>query len=201
MFGGGNEGNINGSPEVVVVPDTHTLSVGLPSGGSIKVRNTLNSSYNIGENVEVPIVAVPASTTSSGGYAFNHWTYSGTGACVGNVNSPVSTFTMGTGIANLSAVFDHVQAYTLTVENPDDGGTITVDGTAYTAPVWVALYASATVVATPAEGYVFTGWTVEGTGATVINTLSPATIFKMGTANATLTAHFEFVGETNNDGN
>ena len=54
----------------------------------------------------------------------------------------------------------------------------------------VAEGATLNVTATPNAGYVFSSWSVEGTGSAVPNTASASTTFTMGTADATLTAVF-----------
>lgn len=62
------------------------------------------------ENATVSISATPAEL----GYAFNNWTYSGTGASVGDTTSASTTFTMGTSDATLRANFSTVNTYTVT---------------------------------------------------------------------------------------
>ena len=214
VYGGGNRGKITGSTQVVVVPDPHTLSVNLPiisnnnqqGGGTIKVRNqvvTNNFTLPLGEYVDVAVLAIPDPATSEGGYVFDRWSIDATGANAGaymGVDSLASTnFTMGMADATLTGSFKSVPAHTLTVQpNPNGAGTFTVEGVAYSNPVWVAQTASVTVVATPVSSeYVFDHWTIDETGAAagamVSNTYSSTTTFTMGTADAILTAHFKRV--------
>lgn len=51
--------------------------------------------------------------------------------------------------------------------------------------------ATVTLTATPSSGYVFSSWSVSGTGSTLSSTTTNPTTFTMGTANATVTANFE----------
>ncbi len=55
----------------------------------------------------------------------------------------------------------------------------------------VAEGATVTLTATPSAGYVFSSWSVNGTGSTLTSTSTNPTTFTMGTANATVTANFE----------
>lgn len=45
--------------------------------------------------------------------------------------------------------------------------------------------------ATPATGYHFAGWIIEGTGYSIGNQNAATTTFTMGTSNTTITATFE----------
>jgi uncharacterized repeat protein (TIGR02543 family) len=194
IFGGGNLGNVTGSPQVVVVPKTHELTFNnAPEGGSFTVSYprgaAVSSSTQIGEGIALRLVATPAATTSTTGHVFKEWTVTGTGAHVGNTTSASTLFTMGTTNATVSATFVEKAAHTLSIAG--SGGSYTVDGVAYTSPVYVVETASATVQVTPGAGYAFDHWEVSGTGASVSNTKSATTVFTMGTETATLTAHFK----------
>lgn len=196
VYGGGNEGNVNGSTEVVVVPDTHTLTVNSSAYGTITVgSNEPSSSYDVGEDVDINIVATAISY-----YAFDSWTVTGQGASVGNPSSANTYFTMGTEDATLSANF--VVAHKLTiVADPTEGGTFRVNGEAYTEPIWVAPGASVTIVAHPASNYSFGQWTVSGEGASVMDPNSSSTHLIMGSADVTLTATFTPGRASNNRNN
>ena len=54
----------------------------------------------------------------------------------------------------------------------------------------IAESATVTLTATPSDGYAFSSWSIEGTGATLSSTTTNPTTFTMGTANATVTANF-----------
>jgi hypothetical protein len=216
VFGGGNEGSVTGSTEVVVVPDTHILTVNLPvisnnnnnqqGGGTIKVRNqAITGVYNLelGEYVDVGVLAIPEAATQDGGFVFDRWTINeagaNAGAYMGNDSLASTNVTMGLANATVTGSFKAVPAHTLTVQPvPDGAGTFTVEGVTYSNPIWVAETASVRVVATPVSNeYVFDHWSIDETGAaagaTVSNIYSSTTTFTMGTASATLTAHFKHV--------
>ena len=75
--------------------------------------------------------------------------------------------------------------YTLTIaNNPTNGGTVTINGQPYTAPV-SGLSGSVTIVATSGAGYTFASWTA---GATVLSTSGSYT-FTI-TSSQTITANF-----------
>lgn len=200
VYGGGDEGNVSGSPQVVIVPPTHSLSFNnAPTGGTVSVSYprgvspiptdaTVNTNDEIGEGVALRVVATPNAATSDGGYVFNEWTVTGTGASVGSKKSSSTLFTMGTADGTLTASFTRMDAHTLTIAGSD--GSYTVNGVSYSAPIWLAETSSVTVVATPSNGKAFHHWEVSGTGASVSNTGSATTTFTMGEGNATLTAYF-----------
>ena len=57
--------------------------------------------------------------------------------------------------------------------------------------------ATVTLTATPDEDYEFVSWSVEGTGSTLSSTTANPTTFTMGTANATVTATFNYTRVAN----
>lgn len=90
-------------------------------------------------------------------------------------------------------VITYEATHTLTYSS--DNGTISGVSygttTAVTSGASVAEGGKVTLTATPASGYAFTGWSVEGTGSSLSSTSTNPTTFTMGTANATVTANFE----------
>ena len=124
--------------------------------------------------------------TVNAGYRFIGWTVEGTGASVSHTYDLTTSFTMGTEDAIVTA--NYIPLYTLTVNmNIPDGGTISTTG---------GIYAEGETQgfnATVNTGYRFTGWTVEGTGASVSPDNELTTTFTMGTADATVTANFELI--------
>lgn len=202
VYGGGNIGNVIGSPQVVVVPKRHKLTFdNHPTGGTFTVSYprgfSVSSDSQIGEGIALRLVATPAAPQGTTGYVFKKWTVNGTGASVGSTTSANTLFTMGTTDATVSATFEEKEAHTLTISGSDGTGTYTVDGNAYDSPVYVVETASVTVQVTPADGYAFDYWEVSGTGASVSSTQSATTVFTMGTAIATLTAHFKTAYQLN----
>jgi uncharacterized repeat protein (TIGR02543 family) len=194
VYGGGNEGDVRGSAEVFVVPDTHTLTVTSDHGTVTVGSNAASSSYAVGEDVDINIVA-----TAAPRYAFSYWEVSGDGASVGNTTLANTTFTMGTEEATLTAHYTPAHQLKI-VADPAAGGTFRVNGVVYTEPIYVAPGTSVTVVASPAAGYNFAGWTVTGTGSSVTDDDLLTTHFIMGSGDATLTATFT-VGRAYNDMN
>ena len=97
-------------------------------------------------------------------------TYAGFVATVSNVSPPRLTYSA----------------------SPSAGGTVTVtqNGSTISSGTVLASGSSLDITATPASGYVFNGWTVSGTGASVATPLGNPTTLTMGTANTTLTANF-----------
>ena len=73
---------------------------------------------------------------------------------------------------------------------PDNSnhGTVTVGN--LNSPATVEEGAVLDIAATNGSGFVFTNWTVTGEGSSVADNSSPTTTFTMGTADATLTAHY-----------
>ena len=202
VYGGGNIGNVIGSPQVVVVPKRHKLTFdNHPTGGTFTVSYprgiSVSSDSQIGEGIALRLVATPAAPQGTTGYVFKKWTVNGTGASVGSTTSANTLFTMGTTDATVSATFEEKDAYMLTISGSGGSGTYTVDGNAYDSPVYVVETASATVHVTPNDGFAFDYWEVSGAGASVSSTQSATTVFTMGTAIATLTAHFKTAYQLN----
>lgn len=198
VFGGGNEGDVIGSSQVVLVPNSDTITIIQPDHGTITViemtGDTIASKAIVGENVDLNIVATPEPATSAGGYVLSEWRYSGEGASVNNTSRPKTTFTMGTGEATLEATFVSVPAHQLRIADPEAHGTFLIDGTPYSSPVWIAEGATVTVKAIPENGFVFSHWTISGEGASVNHESLATVTFTMGSEDATMTASF------NNDG-
>jgi hypothetical protein len=195
VYGGGEEGDVTGSSRVVVVPETHKLTMNntTQTGGTYNVAYTrgtaVSNNDQIGEDVDLRIVATPTTANATDGYLFSSWTVSGTGARIDNPSSAKALFTMGTTDASLSASFIRVDPHELTlVANPSGAATFKVDGADCAGMAYVAQGATVTVEAIHQTGYVFDYW--EATGTTVSSTQTPVTTFVVGTSIVTLTAHF-----------
>ena len=187
VYGGGNDGNVVGNPQVLVDPDTHTLSVVSDHGTVTVGSNAQGSSYAVGEDVDINIVA-----TADPRYAFSYWEVAGNGASVGKTTLANTILTMGTEDATLTAHYTSAQKLTI-VADPAAGGTFRVNGVVYTEPIYVAPGTSVTVVAAPAAGYNFAGWTVTqgaDSGSSVTDPTITTTHFTMGSGDATLKATF-----------
>ena len=68
--------------------------------------------------------------------------------------------------------------------SPVSAGTVSLGATE------VGEGSTTTITATPNAGYVFSNWTVSGTGASVADASTASTTFTMGTTDATVTANF-----------
>ena len=68
--------------------------------------------------------------------------------------------------------------------SPVSAGTVSLGATE------VGEGSTTTITATPNAGYVFSNWTVSGTGASVADASAASTTFTMGTTDATVTANF-----------
>ena len=202
VYGGGNEGNVIGSPQVVIVPQMHELTFSNSiTGGSLAVSyprgDAVASGDDVGEGIALRVVATPSPATQVGsawkGYLFRSWSISpdNTGASVGT--SANTLFIMGNDNVTLSASFDEVDAYELALSSADGTGTFTVtlDGVALSSPYHIPQGATVTVQVTPGNDYAFDHWSFSGSGSSVSSQTSATTNFTMGSANATLTAHFK----------
>ena len=167
----------------------HPLTITSPEHGTIKVTNALGQTVATGDNVGVGAL-LNLKATPAAGYAFKRWTFTGTDASIVNVNAPLTNMTMGTGNATLAAEF--VTAHTITITPPEHGTIKVTNALGYTVNSGDAIGVGAvlSIVATPADGYQFTGWT--NTGGTTDTSVTPNT-FTMGTTDATIKANFELI--------
>jgi hypothetical protein len=136
----------------------------LPSnGGSVNGSGT----YDYGQSCTL-------TSTPATGYTFVNWTESD------SIVSTDATYTFDvTGDRDFVAHFQ-LQSYTITATaDPDNGGTVSGDGT-------YDYGQSCTLTATPATDYTFVNWTVNGN----VVSSNPSYTFTV-TANRDLVAHFE----------
>lgn len=148
-------------------PVNYSLSVtNNPSGGGSVSSSPSGSSFTSG--TVVTLTATPAS-----GYTFTGWS----GAVTGTTN-PVTVTMDGNKTVTANYTQQQTSQYTLSV-NTTGSGTVSLNptGGVYNAGTVV------TVTATPASGYVFSGWSGALSGST-----NPATITM--NANKSLTAAF-----------
>ena len=108
------------------------------------------------------------------GYTFKNWT-----ASSGSINDKV--FTMGSENATLTANWD-INSYTLTV-NPNGGSW---NNSSENQTFELDYQGTKEITKPERSGYTFDGWTVSGTNSTI-----SGTTFKIGEANATLTAKWK----------
>ena len=137
---------------------------------------TVNSGSGDGTYAPGVVVDIAADPAPSG-MGFSRWT--GDTAGVGNVNAPVTTYTMPAFDAAITATY--ATAYTLTVNSGTGGGN----------------YAAGAVVTITANGgpsgYVFDRWT--GNTAPLANPAAMTTTVTMPASAVTVTAHYvAFIG-------
>lgn len=149
----------------------YTLTIEQPAlGGSI--AGTAGK-YAPGSGVS--LTAAP-----SAGYVLARWLVNGSeSAALGTASSV--TYRMTERDATISAEF--AQAYTLTIEQPAQGGSIGGTGGLYPAGAEITLSAA------PANGYAFTGWLVNGSLSAALGTNASITYVMPG-ANTILGAAF-----------
>ena len=145
----------------------HTLTVN-PNGGTYS-GSTSNIVYSIKEG-RTQIIAVPTRTS----YTFISWAKT----CTSCYNTSSRVYTMGTANDTLTANWQINPDVTLTV-NLNGGTTTQTFNATYTMGVSVSL------IQPTRSGYVFTGWSASGTGASVTGS-----VLTIGTANTTLTANW-----------
>ena len=178
----------------------HTFKITSPDHGTIRVTDALghvvNDDDKIGEGAMLNLKVTPAP-----GWALSTWTVSGEGSTIANATLAVTSLTMGTAdVTTIEATF--IPAHILTVIDPETipnsnptkpQGTIKVTGShgqSISSPASVGENVVLDIVAVPAEGYIFSGWTVTGTDSSVTNPGAATTKFTMGTENSTIKATF-----------
>jgi uncharacterized repeat protein (TIGR02543 family) len=93
-------------------------------------------------------------------------------------------------VLKLVITCENTHTITYSATNGSIAGVMSGTSTAVASGASVAEGGKVTLTATPASGYTFTGWSVSGTGSTLLSDSSNPTIFTMGTANSTVTANF-----------
>lgn len=165
--------------------DVHTLTlVSAQTGaGTFKVNDEeyANPVY-VAETASVTVTAIAAD-----GYVFSGWTV--TNGTVSSLTTAITTFTMGSADATLTANFIVVPTLTL-IANPTEKGTFKVNGTDYTNAVSLPVGGVLSIEATPVSGYVFNGWEITSGNGIITNASSATTTFTMGTQNTTIRANF-----------
>ena len=146
------------TPEPEVAQFTLTVTAG--EGGTV---STEGGTYD--EGTEITVTATPEE-----GYEFVGW--EGSSSTDNNLTLTVNSN------ESLNAVFELIPLYTLTVLS-SEGGTVSTAGGEYTEGTEIE------IIATPIEGFSFTGWEgIEDTSSTVTVSVS---------SNVTVTAIFEAI--------
>lgn len=195
-----SEGSINGT--------TLTPATGAGEFVFTAVSGVSNAYYIYNTNLKKFLVATGSKTfgyVENTSNKYGYWTFStvSTGGFSGvfSVKHSNKTHYMRAysnsvkcydGASNNGIYLFKKQQFTLTYSatNGSIGGKDTNNNT-IASGTKIAPSATVTLTATPASGYSFKGWSVEGTGSTLSSTSSNPTTFTMGTANSTVTAVFE----------
>lgn len=154
------------------ISTTEEVNINITSnaGGTVKINGTATNSTSVAKNSSVTVTALPEN-----GYIFSNWT-DGTE----EITTAEYTF-VATDNKELTATFAVAPYYTITAE-ATAGGTATVNGSStYSGQQ----NTTATLQATPNDGYYFTGWTVNGDK---VSTQNPLEISIQG--DKTYTANF-----------
>ena len=165
---------------------TYIATIQITQGGTQQYTVNVSANPNIGGTVtgggtynQGQLCTVTA--TANSGYTFTNWTENG--AVVSTQAN--YTFTVNSNRTLVANFTGQSQQYTISVSaNPNNGGTVSGDGTYYEGE-------SCTVRATPNTGYTFTNWTENGN---VVSTQSRYTFIVTG--NRTLVANFQAQGFT-----
>ena len=148
------------TPEPEPETTQYTLTVSAGEGGTV---STEGGTYDVGSEVTI-------TATSDEGYDFVGWEGSDS-----TENSLTITLNSNESI---NALFEFIPLYTLTVLS-SEGGVVSTEGGEYTEGAEVE------IIATPNEGFSFTGWEgIEDTSTSVTVSVS---------SNATVTALFEAI--------
>jgi uncharacterized repeat protein (TIGR02543 family) len=165
--------NINSDVTTVTMP-AEDISVTATYAEDPQYTLTVNSGTGDGSYYEGQVVNIVADAPAQG-YLFDEWT--GSVAYVANVNSASTTVTMPASNITVTATYEAVPTYTLTVTSGTGDGT-------YPATQVVNIVADA-----PAAHYHFDEWT--GDVAYVANVNSASTTVTMPASNITVTATYE----------
>ncbi len=183
-FGGGSTFKSGSDMNLVLavnVAEAGTMKVYFLSGSSGKTRSVYVSAAPSSSNRDTATAIATASDSGSDGNVAEA-TIANAGTyyiwCAENIGVYGVTFE-ATGPA---------KDYTVTAaSNNSNYGTVATSATSLDEGE------TATITATPKDGYEFTSWAVEGTGAELSSTTDNPTTLTMGTANATVTATFSVV--------
>ncbi|NHB69041.1 MBG domain-containing protein [Perlabentimonas gracilis] len=164
---------------ITVSTTTYTVTYSVVGGNGSLAATVDDSPINSGDEI-LATKAVEFTATPLEGYRVKRWTNNGTTVAGNTTNS----YTVSGILQNTSVTVEFEEippvVYTLTlVVSPANAGTVTGEGE-YEAAEQV------TIKASPAEGFVFTGWT-----GNVAEPLDATTTFTMPAEDATVTANFE----------
>ena len=158
--------------------------------GTSKANTNVTAKVIIGTTTIGTSSVYTSQNASSGGTEFS---VNNTNNVSGNLTVEISRPSSANGAIYFNKVIvTYASSHTLTYSATNGNITgVGANNTAVESGASIAEGATVTLTATPASGYAFTGWSVEGTGSSLSSTSTNPTTFTMGTANATVTANFE----------
>ncbi|MBO2522706.1 MAG: hypothetical protein CW336_02460 [Bacteroidetes bacterium] len=189
--------NTSGSEKTAVVTITYTYGTKATKTKAVTITQKPYYTVSIADGITNGIVetdktlcdpgeTVTLTPTPNTDYILSSYTITKDGG--GEVDYEGNQFTMPEDNVTVDATF----ALKHTLSYSTSNGTISVNGSvaATNGSIDIGQGATVTIVATPAAGYAFSTWNVEGTGSSVTAATSASTTFTMGTADAALTATF-----------
>ena len=141
---------------------------------------TVSGGTGSGSYEQGAAVSITAGTPPSG-QRFANWTTTSAGVTFGDANNPSTSFAMPANEVTVTANFEAIPTYEVTVS----GGTDLTGGSHYIAGTTVVITAD-----TPPSGQRFLNWTATP-AVTFINANSATTTFSMPANDVTVTANFE----------
>ncbi|GBU23322.1 hypothetical protein R80B4_03239 [Fibrobacteres bacterium R8-0-B4] len=151
---------------------------------TVMVSSIGSDASGTGEYAAGATVSISAGTAPSG-QRFKNWTTSGGGVTFADANSAATTFAMPANTVTITAVFEAIPTYAVTVSSAGTGAS---GGGNYAAGAAVTISAG-----TAPSGQRFKNWTTSSGGVTFANANSAATTFTMPANTVTVTAVFEAI--------
>lgn len=170
---------------VYIVANTNSFTVtsgssAQPSTNSVTRPSTATGSESITYSSYANKKVTPGQSTTATYYDFT-------------VNNDYFMIAPGGSLYIWKIVLTYTPSHTITYSaaNGNISGVVYNTSTSVASGASVAEGGKVTLTATPASGYTFKEWSVEGTGSTLSSTSTNPTTFTMGTANSTVSAVFE----------
>ena len=148
------------------------------SGATLTITSTVGKITKVVFNTGGTNVSVPSGGSGTWNSGTNTW--SGNNATV-TLKSSAQVKWKTVTITYTPSAATHTLSSAV---SPTASGTVTLSATSVTEG------STATATATPNTHYVFTNWSISGTGSTLSSTTDNPTTVTMGTANTTVTANF-----------